>query len=256
MLPQVAAYTYPNASSEMGLENLGILLDPTCSGAPLSGTGCLAHAVGISAWSSDSWIRDVDIIGFNAAVDLPAYSMRITLDSVNVYRTGPTNPAAGYAFDISVAGIQALVKDCATFGDADAQNYPIGTQSLTPGPNAVVSYYSQQENSPIQPHQRWAFGFLVDVSNAAMSFIDRDVDGSGHGWTINAGVIWNSIASELSVSSPPTGTNWCIGCRSGGINDNGNKTAIIQNGTFISGNVTVSPRSLFAAQLHERLNRQ
>ena len=254
MVPQVAGYDFPQGSSEMGFEGLSITLSPTCSGAPLNGSTCLAPAIDITSWTTDSWIRNVDITGFNAAVRTNVGTMRVTIDSVNVFRDGPTDAAAGYAFDISIAGTQTLVKDCATFGLDSDQDYPVAVQSLTAGPNAVRNYYVESALSPIQPHQRWAFGFLVENSDASLSFINRGIDGSGHGWTINAGVIWNSNSPLLSVDSPPTGTNWCIGCRSGGINENGNKDVIQQNGTFVARNRTVTPHSLFEAQLAKRLD--
>src|SRR5437667_8139743 len=59
---EVVAYTAPaGASAEMGLENLSISLEPTCSGAILSDKGCGSRGITFNSYTTDSWVRNVDM---------------------------------------------------------------------------------------------------------------------------------------------------------------------------------------------------
>jgi hypothetical protein len=58
----------------------------------------------------------------------------------------------------------------------------------------------------LQPHQRWSTGLLVDnraVPNGGIHLINRGVMGSGHGWTMGWGIVWNSIASDFIIQHAP-----------------------------------------------------
>ena len=186
---QVVAYTAPAAAStEAGLENLSISLKPTCSGAILNDTDCSSHGILFSPYTTDSWARNVDMVGFNQFVFVGDMALRITVENVAMHRTDPTNGGAGSPFDISIGGTQALITGCSTHGDSDASSFSVVTGALVPGPNAVLNHVTEHSSQQIQPHQRWASGLLVDTSNVQLSFINRGTRGSGHGWTINAGM--------------------------------------------------------------------
>src|SRR5215469_13589541 len=187
---QVVAYTAPTAAStEIGLENLSISLDPTCSGAILNDTDCSSHGIIVNSYVTDSWVRNVDMKGFNQFVFVAPMAIRITIENVAMYRTAETNGGAGSPADITIEGTQILATGCSTHGDMNASSFSVVTGALVPGPNAVVNHFTEQSSQQIQPHQRWASGFLVDASNAQLSFINRGNRGSGHGWTINAGML-------------------------------------------------------------------
>src|SRR5436190_21181305 len=63
---QVVAYTAPiSAYAETGLENLSISLEPTCSGVILNDRSCSPPAINFISYTTDSWVRNVDISGFN-----------------------------------------------------------------------------------------------------------------------------------------------------------------------------------------------
>ncbi|ORY27112.1 hypothetical protein BCR39DRAFT_560210 [Naematelia encephala] len=243
MHSQVATYTFPSGSSEMGVEDLGITLLPSCTGAAISDDTCNGNAINISAYTTDSWVRSVNITGFNQFINSSPGAMRITIDSVSMYRDKATNSSSGYPADITIQGTQMLVTGCGTFATSEATTFPIVVQNLTAGPNAVLDYYSQQSSFVISPHQRWAHGLLVEGSRSSISFGNRGTYGTGQGWTLNAGVAWNSNGSDIDIYSPPLGTNWCFGCR--WIRSAG-------NGTFVDPSSTVQPQSLFQAQLAAR----
>jgi hypothetical protein len=267
---EVVTYTAPAAASaEIGLENLSISLEPTCSGVILNDKGCSSRGIAFNSYTTDSWVRNVDMSGFNQFVFVASMAMRITIENVTMHRTGPTDGGAGSPADLAIGGTQVLATGCSTFGAKDASSFSVVTGARVPGPNAVVNHFTEQSSQQIQPHERWASGLLVDSTIAPLSFINRDILGSGHGWTINAGmsalsygpillvagadvlvqgVGWNVQSANLQIQSPPTGENYCIGC----IGTPTDRKGSPSNGTFIALNDVVQPPSLFAAQLAAR----
>ena len=83
---------------------------------------------------------------------------------------------------------------------------------------------------------------------AALGGLDAIVftAGIGENSAIGWGVLWNSGAATIDVERPPGATNWAIGSMGAAIGD----------GTFDSTGTPVTPRSLYLAQLCERLGPQ
>ncbi|KAF1960988.1 hypothetical protein CC80DRAFT_269394 [Byssothecium circinans] len=245
---QLTPYTPPAHSSEMGIENLSMRVNPTCSGRVLGDTTCSSPAISIPSWTTDSWVRNLDLTGFNNQIDIEKSASRITITTVTMNRDGDTDNDKGYALDIAMDGTQVLVHNCRTLGTKEARSYSIATQSLTPGPNACIGYEAQQPVESIEPHQRWAHGFLNEGSKvAAVVYRNRGGAGSGHGWTVNNAVSWNSNSSKVIIQDPPLGQNYCFGCvgpKSTKVGEETNSTG--EYGSF------VEPPSLFEAQLKDR----
>jgi hypothetical protein len=244
MEPTLVAYNRPNGSSEMGIEDLSIEMSPTCSGTRLDSTTCNAAAISFESWTTNSWARDLHLTGFNSFIQVQDNSSQIAIQNITMLRdansTGIALPA-----DIIIKGSQILISDCQQAGLATAQSFAVMTESLTPGPNAVLRHNTPSALQMLFPHQRWAHGLLIEDTAAPVRFINRATNGTGHGWAINAGVGWNLRGYSI-VQSPPLGVNWCIGC-SGTIDGR-------SNGTFIQPGKQVEPRSLFAYQLTARTN--
>ncbi len=80
---------------------------------------------------------------------------------------------------------------------------------------------------------------------------DRQWAGSGHGWAGGQNVFWNCAAPSIVVQRPPTAQNYAIGCvgelKAGQWNQQAARGLIASHG------LPVSPRSLYLAQLEERL---
>lgn len=169
---------------------------------------------------------------------------RITIDSVSMYRDQDSIVTSGLPEDIVIQGTQILVSNCSSYGTPGARTFPVVTGSLVAGPNAVLNHYTEVAGNFISPHQRWAHGLLVENSQTSLKLYDRGTMGSGHGWTINAGVGWNVVGQDIMVESPPLGVNWCIGCVG--------TSSIGGNGSFVSPGQTVIPHSLFRTQLAAR----
>ncbi|KAK3314540.1 hypothetical protein B0H66DRAFT_641917 [Apodospora peruviana] len=266
MQPFIVAYDPPDTSSEMGIEYLSIVLSPTCSGARVDSSSesegaCDAPAISFDPWSADSWARNLELIGFNTFVTLQANTSRITIQNVAMIRDADA-AAAGNADSRALPGdiilqgaTQVLIADCSQRGLPSARSFAVMTQSLTPGPNAILRHVtSSNDEQMVFPHQRWAHGLLVEDTATAVHLVNRATNGSGHGWAVNAGVGWNLRGYSI-VQSPPLGINWCVGC-SGTVDDRSNGTFVDSGGQGRGpGQRTmVQPNSLFDAQLRARLN--
>src|SRR5271155_1605695 len=80
---QVVAYTAPAAApTEIGLEGLSISLEPTCSSAILTDPDCKHMGIAFNSYTTDSWVRNVDMSGFNQFVSVADMAMRITIENV------------------------------------------------------------------------------------------------------------------------------------------------------------------------------
>jgi hypothetical protein len=116
----------------------------------------------------------------------------------------------------------------------------------------------------IQPHQRWATGFLVDnahVPDGGIDLMNRGEMGSGHGWTMGWGVVWNSSAATLVIQNPPGAANWSIGTTGEELTApmkifgvrRGEEGPDLPQGFIESPSHPVAPESLYREQLKERL---
>ena len=198
MSGQLVAYTPPNQPSEMGIESLRIELSPTCSGVALTSTNCSSTAIWVNQWTTDSWVRNIHLTGFNNFMSVDYNASRITIDAVTMIRDGTTDNSAGYALDLSIMGTQVLSANRSTLGAKDSRSYSVATKTLAPGPNVVLNYYAQQPVESIEPHERWGHGLLAENSTtASLLFRNRATAGSGHGWSINQGIYNCSIVFRM-----------------------------------------------------------
>jgi hypothetical protein len=208
---------------------------------------------------SDAWLRDIVSVDTQNSTTFGHTVRRVTIDSVHVRHTLPfTAPAA--PADFALSGTQILLVRSSVSGQGV---WPVVTQAGVTGPNVVLHFKS--ETAGIAPHQRWATGLLVDSSELTggterrpnVAFSNREYAGSGHGWSVGWAVGWNVKADVLLIQQPPGSKNWCIGC-------SGRPTPVLWHGNKIpmpeipsefieSPGVTVTPASLYLAQLRDRL---
>ncbi|PVI02838.1 hypothetical protein DM02DRAFT_508527, partial [Periconia macrospinosa] len=248
MSPKLTPYEAPAQSREIGIENLSMRVNPSCSGKVLTDKNCTQTAVNFPAWTTDSWARNLDLTGFNNQINVEESASRITITNVTMNRDAPTDNGAGYALDIAISGNLVLVHNCKSQGAKEARSYNVATQKLTPGPNACIGFEAQQPVQSIEPHQRWAHGFLNEGSKvAAVLYRNRGGAGSGHGWTITNAVSWNSNSSSIVMQDPPLGQNYCFGC----VGPKSKKPGEESNSTGEYGDF-VDPPSLFKKQLKDR----
>jgi len=201
----------------------------------------------------DSWARDLEIVDTIDSIDVGPGSSRVTLQRVNVRHSVATLGAAKPG-DFGANGTQTLFDHCSSVGN---NLFYAVTLGRVQGPNVLLNC-SFQGNGHIQPHMRWSTGLLVDncqTPGGGIDLMNRGIMGSGHGWTMGWGVVWNCIAKSYLIQQPPGAMNWAIGCKGSPLSESmpGGNGEKLPNGVFDSPNVPVTPASLYLEQLRERL---
>jgi hypothetical protein len=249
--PSVIPYTYAGRIEQVGVEGIHVVVPAVVSMI----TGPTFEFLSMDA-VMNGWIRDVVSDEAMSGISLESGVKWVTVDGATMNRTAAIDGGAGWPFQFSVAGQQTLILRSASNG---MQSFPYATQARTSGPNVILDFTVTGASQGLEPHQRWATGLLSDSVTATASSIDyinRGYYGSGHGWTMGFGVVWNSVADTLVIEKPPGTTNWAIGStgtytsmQEPGMPDAG----LMPLGTFDSKGLAVAPASLYLAQLCERL---
>ncbi|MGN6531893.1 MAG: hypothetical protein ACTHK0_09095 [Ginsengibacter sp.] len=235
--------------SQIGIENLRIQ-SPAQSVTINEGSNRAFSMSGIS----DGWARNIEV--FNTVNSVNITGKRITVDNLSILHQQPTIGAAKPA-DINGSGQQLFFNNCKITGD---NLFFFGTGAKVTGPVVLLNCIFKG-NGWIQPHQRWATGLLVDgceVPDGGIDFMNRGAYGSGHGWTIGWAVAWNCKAKSYLNQMPPGSANWVIGSI-GARDQKGmpfNKEPLMQEGIYDSPGINVAPKSLYLAQLSERLGKK
>jgi hypothetical protein len=207
----------------------------------------------------DGWVKNILVNDTTEGIDLQKNALRVTMENVffrhKATVTSPAKPA-----DFLLAGTQLLVYRCGSTGDDE---FYVMTGARNQGPNVVLDSKFLGDGR-IQPHQRWATGLLIDntqVPQGGIDMMSRGELGSGHGWTMGWGVVWNSAAASLVIQNPPGAANWSIGT------SGDEQTAPMKivgvprrelgpdlpQGIIESAGHRVLPESLYRAQLAQRL---
>ena len=251
----ITQYTFPTRVSQIGIEHLQVVAPALNVDISMPQfTGIAMNAV------IDSWMRDVAFQDTENTVTINNTAKRITLDNVHVSHT--VVHTGDRMADFGISGTQILVNQSSSDGSGE---WPLLTQAEVTGPIAVLNFNSSQQ-AGIGGHQRWAVGLLCDgcsLPNApdnpdggatGISYSDRGNHGSGQGWAVGWGVAWNVTTPYLVVQQPPGAQNWCIGCIGTEVTatEPGSGNAV-PNGVYESLGANVTPRSLYLAQLCDRL---
>jgi hypothetical protein len=237
-----------------GIESLHIVAPPR----QVAFTDPLFRAINLRGLR-DGWVRDLQVEDTTEGIDAAEDTSRITIENVSFrHRTNITSPAK--PADFALRGGQALMLRCSSTGD---EMFYVITGARNQGPNVVLeSKFSG--NGHVQPHQRWATGLLVDnveVPHGGIDMMNRGEMGTGHGWTMGWGVVWNSSADSLIIQNPPGSANWSIGTsgheqtapmKIKGVHPRDLGPDLPQ-GFIESANRRVLPDSLYRAQLAGRL---
>ncbi len=113
-----------------------------------------------------------------------------------------------------------------------------------------------------ESHQRWSTGMLYDNCtrpDGGIEFRNRGSMGSGHGWSMGWGVVWNCEAKNFLSKIPPGAANWLIGCIGASMplrRARSAKGRTCRKALSIRNPHPVTPHSLYLAQLAERLGPQ
>lgn len=145
------------------------------------------------------------------------------------------------------------------------------SHSRVPGPNVWLDALALQSHTDDGPHHRWATGLLFDnTRSSALHVQNRKKSGTGHGWSGAQVLFYNAMATSSSAGTPwswsaapapgslicdaPMGAmNYAIGCV--GSKNEGTWAPEEPFGIWQSHGKPVAPRSLYLAQLKDRLGK-
>lgn len=193
--------------------------------------------------ASDCWVRQVRFRHLSgSAVVLQPTAQRITVEDCICEE--PVSEDAGLRrCSFYVMGQQCLVQRCLT----RQARHAFVTGFCAAGPNAFVQCEAQESTSYSGGLDSWACGTLydiVDVDGHDLVLKNLGQDNNGAGWNAAASTCWNCTAAEVHCYAPDAA------------NRNrayGTWAQFSGDGQWESSNNHVQPRSLYYAQLEERL---
>ena len=150
------------------------------------------------------------------------------------------------------AGQQTLFRRCRS--ERGLHDFVAGFAAA--GPNVFLECSARDALDDSGPLESWASGVLYDnviIRGNAIRLTNRGIADQGAGWAAANSVLWNSEATDIEVQSPPGAVNQAYGCK-GLVTGDGvvwdPRTMPYRD--FYRG-MPVGPRSLYLAQLAERL---
>ena len=256
-------FTFDGRLSQVGVENLRVTAPPRTAAQAMEPGHGGSQFVNMTN-TVDSWIHGVAGHNTVEGIHIESGSVRITVEDTVVDHDPTDYFTSSAPFDYSVNASQILVQRSASMGGNKIFSY--ATQHAL-GPNVVLNF-TGTGRAQIQPHQRWATGLLLDNTvdlqqgtgtGAGICFLNRGTGGSGHGWSQGWAVAWNCTSPSTLLQKPPGSMIWAIGCKttpSGPVSPPGTGGPAPPDGIYESLNTPVAPKSLYLAQLCERLGPQ
>jgi hypothetical protein len=232
----VSKYTFAGRIAQVGIEHVRLV-------APVRSATTELSLVRLDS-AEDAWVRDVAVHNFTEGVWSGPHVRRLTIEDAAMTHDATTYVTSEAPFDFWLDSTETLIqRSSSTGGD---KIWYLATQDLAVGPNVALGFTASGINSHVTAHQRWATGFLVDGANVqgGVTFGDNGSLGTGEGWSMGWGVVWNSKADVL-VQAPPGSMSWSIG-------NIGTPIAGTSLGTYESNGAKVAIPSLYLAQLCER----
>lgn len=235
----VAAFSWPGRIANCGVENLQLISSYDNINPKDEDHRWMAITIDNA---TDAWVRQVRFKHFaGSAVAIYSNASRITVeDCISQEPVSETGGERRNTF--FTEGQQTLFQRCyAEYGMHD-----FGTGFCAAGPNAFVQCESHLPYGFSGGIDSWSSGVLFDIVNvdgSSISFMNRGQDGQGAGWNIANSVLWNCSAARIDCYKPPTAQNWAFGSWSQFAGD----------GYWGESNNSIEPRSLYYAQLKERM---
>lgn len=238
----VVPYQWTGRISNVGIENIRI--ESTFDVKNLKDENHRWMGVTIEN-AENSWVRQVTFRHLaGSAVAVYESASKVTVEDCKSLE--PVSEIAGQRRNtFFTEGGQTLFQRCY----AENGMHDFATGYIAPGPNAFVQCESRLPNSFSGAIDSWASGVLFDmvhVDGHALSFKNRGQDGQGAGWTAANSVFWQCSASRIENFAPPGTQNFAFGAWA----------AFAGDGYWENVNEHIQPRSLYFAQLSERLGKQ
>lgn len=238
----VVPYEWAGRVSQVGVENLRI--ESTFD--PKNQKDENHRWMGITFENiENAWVRQVTFRHLaGSAVAVYESASKITVEDCKSLE--PVSELAGQRRNtFFTQGGQTLFLRCY----AERGMHDFATGYVAPGPNAFVQCESHLPNGFSGAIDSWASGVLFDIVHVdghALSFKNRGQDGQGAGWTAANSVFWQCAASRIENFAPPGAQNFAFGAWA----------AFAGDGIWDNVNEHIQPRSLYFAQLADRLGKQ
>lgn len=202
--------------------------------------------VGVSIENAeDCWVRRVDFKHFaGSAVAVQRTASRVTVE--DCMSKEPVSEIGGMRrCTFFTMGQLTLFQRC--YSEQGIHDFSVGFSA--PGPNAFVQCDSKESLGFSGSIDAWACGLLFDVVNIDghnLAYKNLGQDKNGAGWNTANSLFWQCTAAEIECYSPSKDApNRAYGCWAQFSGD----------GEWGESNNHVQPRSIFYAQLAERLQK-
>jgi hypothetical protein len=239
----MSRYTFAGRISQVGLESIRFVVAQPRSAATDAFFFLRMSAV------EDGWVDDVEAHNFPDGLWLESDVRRFTVENARMTHDPTTYFTSEAPFDFFVRASEVFVDRSSSSGGNKI--WYLATQNQETGPNVLLGFSGTGTNSHVTAHQRWGTGLLVDGATVSGgTFLPNNGTlGGAEGWSMGWGVVWNSV-SDVRIEQPPGAMNWAIGCTGAELTGTG------PPGTYESQNTPVAIKSLYLAQLCERLGPQ
>ena len=245
----VAPYAFPGRICRSGVENLR-LVSAHDAARPMDEDHSWT-AVAIDA-IEDAWVRHVTVAHFaGSAIDVGPGALRVTVEDVEAL--DPISEPGGYRRRVfQTEGQLTLFRRCRS--ERGLHDFAAGFNAA--GPNVILESSAREALGFSGPLGSWASGILYDnviIRGNAIRLTNRGLADQGAGWAAANSIVWNSEATDIEVQSPPGAVNQAYGCK-GMVTGDGTvwDPRTMPYRDFYRGS-PVQPRSLYLAQLAERL---
>ncbi len=235
----VRAYQWPGRITQVGIENLRCRSTYDQSNPKDEAHRWMAVTMENVC---DAWVRQVVFEHFaGSAVAVWETAKRVTVEDCK--SLAPVSEIGGQRrFTFWTTGQQVLFQRL--YAEYGYHDFAAGLCAA--GPNAFVQCESIRPYSFSGGIDSWASGVLFDVVNIdgqALSLMNLGPDAQGAGWNAANSCLWNCSAARIDCYTPPTAYNWSFGAWA----------HFAGNGYWEESNSQVQPRSLYYAQLRDRL---
>jgi hypothetical protein len=235
----VCRYDWPGRISQVGVENLRIVSEYDRSNPKDEDhrwMGITFEAV------RDAWVRQVTFAHLaGSAVAIWETASRITVEDCK--SLAPVSEIGGFRrYTFLTTGQQVLFQRL--YAEYGYRDFAVGFCAA--GPNAFVQCHAYRPFGFSGGVDSWSCGTLFDlvtVDGQAIRLANLGPIAQGAGWNAANSVLWNCSASWIECFSPPTAYNWAFGCWA----------QFSGNGYWQDSNNHLQPRSLYYAQLQDRL---
>ncbi|PRP81996.1 hypothetical protein PROFUN_10490 [Planoprotostelium fungivorum] len=256
-LPYVVPYTWTDRLENVGVESMRAIFPATMETN-------YGHFLDMDK-AYNCWVRDLYLQDFGTGVVTTQGDTKwVTIQGLNIHYTFADNTIKAPPQILSMLGTQILHRDTNITGGG--KYWPMSSGS-TRARGPTVHYNVNIDagaGAQVVPHMRWSTGILYDNINNAKGTVAisyRGIMGSGHGWTMSWGVIWNCEAKQFGVqnpynmfnaSAPVLYHNWLVGGK--GTNVPGWQSKKLM-GTYDHVGTMVTPDSLYMAQMKDKQKR-